>query len=247
MPSIPIHYERIDRLWLNETNRKKLSKSIKLRGYNWEHNEFNWFKVELRKRLRKRQKDRCCYCRRVLRHDKGVVEIEHIIDKGSNNGKYKRFCFEIKNLALSCKDCNNAKGTKKVLNSALAKSAGYPSRAKDYMWVHPHFHKYSDHIIIHKAWIYEARAGSKEGLKVIENCFLHKLADKERLNRETVVNSASDLRSAVYLTVGLIEDVGLDALCQELGGTLARTWNSTPKKVAEAIRKSHLALQNVDI
>lgn len=247
MTELNIHYERINPLWLKTANQQRLAESITSRGYNWNHGDFQWFKDILKERLRARQKDRCCYCRRLLRYDKGVVEIEHIVDKGSSKGKYKRFTFEIKNLALSCKDCNNAKGVKNVLASPLTKTAPYPTRAADYVWVHPHFHKYSEHIIIHAAWVYEALGGSKEGLAVIQKCFLDKLALKERENRKLIVNSAVDLRDAIRLALGVVGDVGLDTLCRELGTALAKKWNSTPDKVEEAIRESHLALQRVPV
>jgi 5-methylcytosine-specific restriction endonuclease McrA len=247
MPELDTHYERIDRIWLNETNRLRLADCIKNRGFNWVHGDFDWFKVILKKRLRQRQQHRCCYCRRVLRYDKGVVEIEHIVDKGSNNGEYKRFTFEIKNLALSCKDCNNAKGIKKVLVSPLKKAAPYPKRAADFTWVHPHFHKYSEHIIIHQGWVYEARDGSKEGLAVIKNCFLDDLAKKELQNRKLTVDGATDLKDAICRAIGVVGDVGLDALCQEVGKTLAKKWNSTHKEIEENIRAVYLALQQVSI
>jgi hypothetical protein len=247
MAELQIYYERINRLWINPVNRQRLADGITSRGYDWDHGEFKWFKDILKERLRERQKDRCCYCRRLLRHDKGVVEIEHIVDKGSKKGQYKRFSFEIKNLALSCKDCNNAKGVKDVLAIPLNPGTPYSTRAADYIWVHPHFHNYSDHITIHEAWIYEARGGSKEGLAVIEKCFLNKLATKERKNRKLIVSSATDLRDAIRLALGVVSDVGLDALCREFGTTLARKWSSTPEKVEQAIRESHLALQNVHV
>jgi len=243
MTELNIRYERIDRLWLNETNRQRLADCITSRGFNWEHGDFAWFKEILKARLRLRQKDRCCYCRRALRYDKGVVEIEHIVDKGSNKGEYKRFMFEIGNLALSCKDCNNAKGVKKVLASTLTKAAPYPKRAADFTWVHPHLHKYSEHLIIHQGWVYEARGGSKEGLAVIKNCFLADLALKERKNREVLVGGASELTEAIGHAVAVVGDVGIDELCRELGEALAKKWRSTPAKVEAAIRQYHLKLQ----
>lgn len=245
MTELNIHYERIDRVWFNTANVKRLADCISNCGYDWKHSDFQWFKDALKKRLRLRQKNRCCYCRRILRFDKGALEIEHIVDKGSNQGEYKRFTFVIQNLALSCKDCNNAKGTKKVLALTLSKGATYPSRASDFVWVHPHLHKYSEHIIIHQGWVYEARGGSKEGLAVIEKCFLADLALKERQNREVLVGGASDLREAIGRVVNEVGSVGLDNLCREFGTSLAKQWRSTPAKVEAAIRQHYLQVQAI--
>lgn len=243
MAEINIHYERIERVWIAAVNKTKLAGCIAANGYDWDHSSFYWFKKMLHKRLRLRQKDRCCYCRRALLFNKGVVEIEHIVDKGSGKGRYKRFTFEIRNLALSCKDCNNAKGTKSVLSATLLPVDPYPATANAFAWVHPHFHKYSEHIIIHKGWVYEARNGSAQGYAVIDKCFLKDLPAKEHANRRVLVEGASDLKDAVSKAVGMVGEVGLDELCRELGNGFAKKWNSTPAKVEEAIRSIHASVQ----
>lgn len=243
MAELSVHYERIERIWITSGTKTKLDACIVAHGYDWTHASFAWFKKLLHKRLRLRQKDRCCYCRRPLVFDKGRLEIEHIVDKGSNKGTYKRFTFELRNLALACKDCNNAKGTKRVLVAALPPAAPYPGRADEFIWVHPHFHRYSEHLIIHQGWIYEARNGSKEGLAVIVKCFLAELPAKERANRRVLVSGASDLNDAVAKAIGMAGEAGLDALCHELGAGLADKWNSTPAKVEAAIRQMHAAVR----
>ncbi|GER20087.1 HNH endonuclease [Variovorax boronicumulans] len=245
MAELPIYYERIERVWLQKASKVRLEGSIASHGYDWNHSSFKWLKVTLKNRLRKRQQDRCCYCRRALLFNKGLVEIEHILDKG--RGKYERFTFELRNLALSCKDCNNAKGTKSVLAGALSNVDPYPENASAFLWVHPHIHQYSEHIIIHQGWVYEAKNRSKEGLAVIEKCFLKDLRSKERKNREVLVGGALDMKDAVLRAASMATDVGVDKLCRELGRGLAKRWNSTPAKVEAAIKSVYDSVQKLNI
>lgn len=242
MALIPTHFDRIERLWLKPAQKAQVGAGVAAHGYNWTHSNFDWLKSNLNKRLRKRQKDRCCYCRRPLKHDKGLVELDHIIDKGAQKG-FPHFTFEIKNLALACKDCNNNKGTKTVLSTSISKTAPYPVQPSAYTWVHPHIHRYSEHILIHQGWVYEAHNKSPNGLAVITKCMLHKLAEKEAKNRRVIVSGAADLNDAVAKAIGLVGEVGLDALCQELGGFLAAQWKtSTPQQIQDAIRRTYASI-----
>lgn len=179
--------------------------------------------------------------------DKGHVELDHIVDKGSNKKVYARFTFEILNLALACKDCNNNKGTKQVLATPLPAGAVYPKNASAFLWVHPHIHDFSEHIVIHQGWVYEANGGSPEGLAVINKCMLDRLAEKERANRRVIVGGAVDLKDAVSKAVAMASEVELDVLCQELGTTLAKKWNSTPSQVEGAIRSLQASVQALTV
>ena len=82
---------------------------------------------------------------------------------------------------------------------------------------------------------------------MIVNCFLDKLANKERSNRLVVANGAADLKNAIARIIGSVEDVGLDQLCSEFGATLAKTWNSSPAKVEEAIRTLYASVQALNV
>jgi hypothetical protein len=247
MATIPARFERIERIWINTANKNKLSAGIAAHGYEWTHSNFAWLKELLHKRLRIRQQNRCCYCRRTLVFDKGHVELDHIVDKGSNKKVYARFTFEILNLALACKDCNNNKGTKQVLATPLPAGAVYPKNASAFLWVHPHIHDFSEHIVIHQGWVYEANGGSPEGLAVINKCMLDRLAEKERANRRVIVGGAVDLKDAVSKAVAMASEVELDVLCQELGTTLAKKWNSTPSQVEGAIRSLQASVQALTV
>ncbi|MHA6901988.1 HNH endonuclease [Ralstonia pseudosolanacearum] len=242
MATLDPKFQRIARIQLSQTDQARLAASIRRYGNNWEHSSFDWFKKRLHKSLRIRQKDLCCYCRRPLRFDKGPVEIEHIIDKGSNSAEYAAYTFIIKNLALSCKDCNNNKGVKAVLRSPIPQPAAYPRAAKQFLWVHPHMHRYSDHLTIHQGWVYEASNQSLEGQAVITKCKLALLENKERKNRQVMVSTAQSLEHAISVAVSNIPYVGLDRLCMELAPFLSKVWKShSAIEIETAIRDANVA------
>ena len=228
---------------LSTAEKKKLKAGVEVYGTAWTHSNFDWLKIRLNRDLRAMQYNRCCYCRRIMKFDKGLVEIEHIIYKGKA-GKYARFTFVMNNLALACKDCNNGKGTKEVLRKSLPAKASYPTDGAIFLWVHPYFHSYSDHILIHNAWVYEANNGSPEGCAVIEKCKLATLHGKERANRELLVGFANSFDDAVQRAVGMVSEVGLDALCLELSPLLSKMIGAGDNTVnAElAIRNAHAAV-----
>lgn len=239
-------FESIAPIILSAAQTATLSAGIAKYGYQWKHTNFDWLKDLLKTELRRLQSDRCCYCRRILRFDKGPVEIEHVINK-ARNGDYEHFTFEPKNLALSCKDCNNGKGQKKVLRAALAAHSPYPTAAASFLWVHPYFHRYSDHILIHDAWVYEAKGGSQEGVAVITKCGLADLWEKERRNRRALIESAESLPAALQKAVGMVEEVGLDELCKELGPMLVTLMGSggNVAKAEGVLRSAHAKIQEI--
>lgn len=239
-------FENIAPIVLSAAQQAKLKAGVTKYGHDWKHSNFDWLKDILKTELRKLQSDRCCYCRRILRFDKGPVEIEHVVNK-ARNGDYEHFTFETKNLALSCKDCNNGKGQKKVLRVALAAHSPYPTAAVSFLWVHPYFHKYSDHILIHEAWVYEAIGRSPEGFAVIKNCKLADLWDKERRNRQALIESAENLSAGLQKAVGMVEEIGLDELCKELAPMLVTLMGSGGNiaKAEGALRSVHAKIQEI--
>ncbi|WP_256077738.1 HNH endonuclease [Massilia sp. YIM B04103] len=237
-------FEKITALSLTAAQAAKLKEGIADWGYDWGHSSFGWLKDHLRTELRKQQRDRCCYCRRPLRFDKGPVEIEHVVNKAAG-GAYAHFTFVLKNLALSCKDCNNGKGQKTVLRAPLPRNSAYPASSAPFLWVHPHFHDYSAHILIHDAWVYEANGGSPEGVAVIGKCKLTLLSGIERANRRVLVESSDDFAAALSRALGMVGDVGLDTLCGELSPLLAKLMGSggSAAKAEAAIRDAHAAVK----
>jgi len=108
----------------------------------------------------------CAYCKQhiVVKHN-GAWDTDHIIDKDG----YPQFMFEPENLCLSCKDCNNIKSNKRVLKNKGR--VQFPKKPDDYIFCHPHFHKYSDHIrIIRDGALYLPR--TELGRSLIEICGL---------------------------------------------------------------------------
>lgn len=231
-------FERIDTPKITAVDKLKLASNIAAIGNKWGSSAFGWYKTWLIKELRALQKDKCCYCRRVILFNKGAREIEHIVDKG----KKPDYMFEVENLALSCKDCNNNKGVKSVFAPTfnLVKGSVYPKSEKSYLWVHPHVHKYSDHIIIHQGWVYEARNMSPQGGAVITKCKLNDLEELESKNRVAFICAAQTLESAVDRASGLVDETGLDRICREVAPALSALWAGKPRKtIDEAIRRAN--------
>jgi 5-methylcytosine-specific restriction endonuclease McrA len=114
----------------------------------------------------KAQDYRCCYCKqRIVVAHNGAWDTDHIIPKDT----HAAFLFEPRNLCVSCKDCNLIKLNKVVLKNQGRKR--FPASPKDYIFVHPHFHKYTDHIcIVQEAALYLPK--TPEGIKLIEVCGL---------------------------------------------------------------------------
>lgn len=108
----------------------------------------------------------CAYCRqRVVVEHNGAWDTDHIIDKDC----YPQFLFEPENLCLSCKDCNRIKSNKQVLKNK--QRVTFPNKPADYIFCHPHFHKYSEHIrIIRDGALYLPI--TEEGRSLIEKCGL---------------------------------------------------------------------------
>jgi hypothetical protein len=236
MAKIDVKYEKVGRVKLRATTTAKLAYTINNYGYDWTHSSAAWYRRSILKRLRKQQKDCCCYCRRAINYNKGAYELDHIIDKGSLKKKYGRFCFELRNLALACKDCNNNKGVKSVLFKSLGPEAPYPVDKTAFNWVHPHLHEYSAHISIHTGWVYEAVDSCPLGLQVIQNCKLDELNAKELMNRRVHVMGAATFREAILRVSSYETEAGLDSLCREFGSRLAKKWKRGEAEIDGAIR-----------
>lgn len=156
------------------------------------------FKVSLRAALLKIQSHRCCFCRRGL-YEPSAIHLEHFVD----HTKFAAYRFEIRNLALSCGICNVKKAgyfktwtaryarlTKApvttrtpVLKIPVVPGAPYPTAAKDFRWVNPHVHQYSDHIKLTHGWVFTGT--SPEGRRTVRNLRMNLLAEVERRAMET--------------------------------------------------------------
>lgn len=171
-----------------------------LATYSWTSSaqDVKRFKTSLKDDLRTAQFGRCCYCRRML-SDPMATDLEHFVEKSV----HPWLTFEIHNLALSCGTCNSKKNEvflrlSRRLNRRASVATGVPvsllrsptlvaslpplsplpTNSAAYRWVHPHFDMYSDHMEIHKGWIFTWF--SVKGLRTIRGMQLNALAQIER-------------------------------------------------------------------
>nr|WP_318379972.1 HNH endonuclease signature motif containing protein [uncultured Enterobacter sp.]DAI87055.1 MAG TPA: CRISPR-associated endonuclease [Caudoviricetes sp.] len=139
----------------------------------------------------------CPYCKqRIEVHHNGAWDAEHIIPKST----HPRFVFEPLNLCVSCKDCNNEKRDKPVLENNNRRTL--PNRSEDYTIVHPHFDEFEDHIRIVELAGYYLPLTDK-GRKTIEKCGLLRFSYKyasygatSQENKETILAMANGLINA---------------------------------------------------
>ncbi len=109
----------------------------------------------------------CAYCRVEHKQRHGLTwDVEHIIPKAM----HPQFLYEPENLALACKECNISKDNQNVLTRKLPKGTSLPRDRSDYLIIHPHHDKYSDHMEI----------------TVLENKIFHRPKNKDK-GRETFI------------------------------------------------------------
>lgn len=182
-------------------------------GLPWEKKKHDSVKSKLKELLFNLQKSRCAYCRREIGDEAGKVEIDHVLPKApfgnaanhsSNDDDLRRhtsgymaFSFTPNNLVLTCKRCNNKKGTYDPRRNRANTPKAYPKSANSFIWVHPHFHAYRDHIQIQKGFIYRQAKNSPNGGAVIDVCDLANVAAVELRARERAVKGAKSLTKAI--------------------------------------------------
>lgn len=87
----------------------------------------------------------CAYCRMEYKQRHGLTwDVEHIIPKAM----HPQYLYDPENLALACKECNQSKDNLNVLGAGVSTKGILPDRQSDYLIIHPHFDKYSDHMEI---------------------------------------------------------------------------------------------------
>lgn len=197
------------------------------------------FKGELKNHLRKTQKARCCFCRRLL-PDPAITDLEHFIEKAVAPW----LAFEILNIALSCRTCNTRKNAAFArlsgrLTRIASKAAGYsveikrspaltgtlasptplPTTSSSYRWIHPHFDKFSHHLTLKKGWVFSSL--SKKGQRTKEGLKLNQLSSLEQ--RAMVERIASRDGSMSMLLAGFSELNNQD-------------WRSVCRATAESLR-----------
>lgn len=138
---------------------------------DWQFSAHGPVKKVLKDFLFLAQQSECAYCRREIKDEEGHVEIDHILPK-KERGKfsnwsvnhpnkrratsgYPSFTFEPLNLVLTCKRCNNRKGTyDSRKDRSIPVPSTYPMDPDDFVWVHPYLHEYSEHICMHLDFIF---------------------------------------------------------------------------------------------
>ncbi len=166
------------------------------------------------------QGSRCAYCRRLIKNEIGLRELDHILPKGalgksairaaSNARKDRRvtagypgFRFEPTNLILTCKRCNHRKGSYDCRKDrSTAAPAAYPAAAADFEWIHPAYHEFDQHITLLNEFAYQEVPGSN-GAAVIDAC---KLAGIEALEARARDLRLKEIKDVNMLVLELLRD-----------------------------------------
>lgn len=136
----------------------------------WGKEEVGPVKVEIKDHYIHEQGNRCSYCnQQILSDNKALWDAEHIIPRS----KAPEFMFEPQNLAVSCKDCNIAKGDEEVRTNPARKS--FPNKSEHYRIVHPHFDIHRDHF----RWLsHICVPRTEKGVRTVQLCNLNRFAVK---------------------------------------------------------------------
>lgn len=215
-----------------------------LSGLDWDSraNAVIDFKNHLKDELRKVQVGRCCYCRRFL-GDPMDTNLEHFMEKIIHTA----LTFEIQNIGLSCTRCNTIKQrTCSRLWSALSRLEFFRSKEKKsirsssvvaslqplvalpdlskYRWVHPHFHSYSEHLSLSKAWVFAPL--SKEGRRTINGLDLNGIEMLERRKLEERSASEGGRLARLVAILGEVSDDRAKELSDAIAAAVRRRMKS---------------------
>lgn len=138
----------------------------------WSDESLLLLKSEIKQHYLEEQRLRCCYCEQTIQSDNHALwDLEHIACRST----HPQFMLHMQNLAVSCKDCNNSKSTKKVMVSRAILT--YPARSEAFEIVHPHFDDWNEHILTVLGVIYVPK--TEKGKRTIEVCGLLRFALKK--------------------------------------------------------------------
>lgn len=198
-------------------------------GRQWESTAVDALKKQLKDILFVEQNGKCAYCRRRISDEPGHVEIDHILPKNSfgkpslwassspedrkSTRGYGQFRFVAHNLALTCKRCNNKKGTYDPrTDRSVDPSEVYELSDQYYEWVHIYAHFYADHIKILKGLIYQVEDNSQCGAAVISICKLDEIAAVEIAAAQMKAQTATSVSVAIGRLLSETETLGWDAV-----------------------------------
>jgi 5-methylcytosine-specific restriction endonuclease McrA len=231
---------------------------------------------ELRNWLLSEQRYRCAYCQlSIPAVSVGLCEFDHILPKAASahcdpvkatandfasrqhTFGYPAFTYTVRNLAVSCKQCNASKTSFDPLGDRSVAPTEFPISDAEYEWVHPHFVAYSSCIFINEDWLYSWL--DKKGEHTIKAC---KLDQSEvlarRLASEALASQSQDLNHYLFLLIGKVDEIGhrdiARTLCgrfdlsEGLASQILDLWKEAPRefsKLDNLVRKTS-ALIGVD-
>lgn len=131
----------------------------------WSDLECSEFKSRCKTYYIEEQDYHCCYCQQqmIVDHNRHW-DLDHVVPKSL----HPEFLFEPKNLAISCIDCNTAKGDTETLVNRSRKT--YPKSSGDFKISHPHFDDYGHNILFIPGKVYIGL--NKKGNETIKTCDL---------------------------------------------------------------------------
>lgn len=142
-----------------------------------EETEFNaWFdksdvKARMKKAMMHEQRLRCCYCQRFQDTFNNLVwDLEHILCELH----YPQFFATADNLAVACKQCNNAKKQTDILRPQPRpepRIEDLPTASASYSIPHPHFDTWNDWLRHINFQVYSSE--TEKGLELIKICRLN--------------------------------------------------------------------------
>lgn len=161
----------------------------------WNKDEVTPVRTAIKQHYIREQNYKCCYCQKETLSSHGRVwDVEHIVPKST----HPHFLFEPENLAVSCVDCNSAKGDTRVLsNNSVVR---YPRRSEAFFIVHPHYDNFSSHIKTFGSNFYQAK--TRKGENTIAICRLMRYGyefmdwDSELAGHESLVDTVFELLGA---------------------------------------------------
>lgn len=137
----------------------------------WNEDAANPIRKEIKDHYIREQGHLCCYCGILNPSNHGADwTAEHVVPKKL----HPVFLFTTNNIAVSCRECNQAKADKETLVDPLAST--YPMSSDEFFVVHPHFDAWSDHIV-RVEFTYAAL--SKKGSWTIKACKLNRFEGRQ--------------------------------------------------------------------
>jgi 5-methylcytosine-specific restriction endonuclease McrA len=194
-------FDQLPKTNWNRSDRALLNMYFKNKSSDWAKPQLQKTRTRLRQWLISKQRSSCAYCRRLITLEKGRQQIDHILPKGRTG--FPKYTYERLNLVATCPHCNEAKSDHIPLKSPKIHLARFPSNGSFYLWVHPYFHRYSDHIRIRDGLLFEAIGTPEHKARaqaVIDKCKLTKLAVLEnRFAGQTAVFAKDPLFAAMQV------------------------------------------------